>query len=161
MSQVTVIVERVAKVSKVDKITQNTKNRENDTQVVEAEPIYKEPTERQKLFVDTLIANPKLSQTQAYMQVFPTNKPESAAVQASNLLKKNNVAIYKQSVVNSARRSIAELSKSARSEDVRLRSSQDILDRTHGKAKTTVDITSKVVTVSLDLSGTTPQLQPE
>jgi hypothetical protein len=113
--------------------------------------------DREKQVVDLKIANPKLSQTQAYTKVFPTNNPQSAAVQASRLFKKPNVQLYKAKVINNAKKSIAQLSTEARSEDVRLRASQDVLDRTVGKATQSIEVRSQHIHAVIDLTGTAEQ----
>lgn len=86
-----------------------------------------------KQFVDLLTTNPKMNQTQAYLATHNTTNPDTAKVEASKLLTKPNVQIYRQSHITQAVKKIVELTNSDKP-DIALRASQDILDRTQGKA---------------------------
>jgi hypothetical protein len=116
--------------------------------------IYSIMTTREQKLVDLLQENPKLSQTEAYLQVFPTNNRNAARAQAAKALAKPSVQIYKSTWVNKAKKRIHELSTGARSEDVSLRASQDILDREFGKSRQQVDLHTTSVSLSIDLTGT-------
>mgnify|MGYP006136718815 CR=1 FL=1 len=105
-----------------------------------------------KEFVDKLIEDPKISQTEAYIQTHSTNSRETARANASSLLTKTNVQIYKDSAVKKAKRKIVALVDSG-NDNIALKASQDILDRTEGKAVQKTENTSKVIEVKLDLSG--------
>lgn len=106
-----------------------------------------------KAFVDRLVSNPKLSQTQAYLQTHQTNNPVTAKVEASKLLSKPNVKVYKASVERLARQTVTEimLDKSVKA-DTRLKASQDILDRNIGKAIQKTETKSTSVNVNLEAS---------
>jgi hypothetical protein len=105
-----------------------------------------------KAFIDLMLADPKLSASEAYRLVHKTNSPETSKVNASKLLTKTNVQIYKDSAVGKAKRRIVQL-VSSDNESIALKAAQDIIDRTSGKAVQKSDITSRTVEVKLDLSG--------
>jgi hypothetical protein len=105
-----------------------------------------------KEFVDLMNQDPKLSAAEAYIRTHQTNSRETAAVNASKLLAKTNVQIYKKSIVAKAKRKIGILIDSE-NERIALDAAKDVIDRTEGKAIQKNETTSKVVTVKLDLSG--------
>lgn len=105
-----------------------------------------------KELVDMLQSNPKLSQTEAYMRLHGTNNRESARASASAVLAKPSVQIYKASAVGKAKKRIVQLVESG-NESIALKASQDILDRTEGKAVQRNETTQRTVEVKLDLSG--------
>ncbi len=102
--------------------------------------------------LDLMIANPKLSQTEAYIRTHQTNNRKVAANNASLLMAKDGVQIYKNSIVKKAKRKIGLLIDSE-NESIALKASQDVIDRTEGKAIQKNETTQKVVTVKLDLEG--------
>jgi hypothetical protein len=105
-----------------------------------------------KEFIDLMQADPKLSATEAYIRTHQTINRNTAKVEASKLLTKPNVSIYKASIVKKAKTKIGLLIDSS-NESIALKASQDVIDRTEGKAIQKNETTSKVVTVKLDLSG--------
>ena len=105
-----------------------------------------------KNMVDKLLENPKMSQTEAYIQTHDTENRLNAGIAASKLLKQPNVMIYKDSAIKSAKQRIVSLVNSD-SENIALKASQDILDRTEGKAAIKTEHTSRTVEVKLDLTG--------
>jgi hypothetical protein len=102
--------------------------------------------------VDMLLNNPKLSQTDAWLANHATENRDSASATASKVLAKPNEQIYKASAVGKAKKRIVQLVDSS-NESIALKSSQDILDRTEGKAIQRNETTSRSVEVKLDLSG--------
>lgn len=88
-----------------------------------------------KAFADKLIADPKISHTQAYLDTHQTTNRAAANVQATKTLAKPSVKIYLQRHANRAKERMLELVESEK-EDIALRASVDILDRTYGKAVT-------------------------
>jgi len=66
--------------------------------------------------------------------------------------KNQSIAIYSNEQLNRAKTRVVELVESDR-EDIALRASQDILDRTEGKPIQKQEITQKSVSISIDLSG--------
>ena len=107
---------------------------------------------RTKAMVDKLLDNPSMSQTQAYIETHDTNNRNVARVEASKLLSKPSVAIYKDSAVRKAKSRIVSLVDSD-NENIALKASQDIIDRTEGKAGHKEGDMSRTVHVSLDLTG--------
>jgi hypothetical protein len=105
-----------------------------------------------KEFIDLMQADKKLSATEAYIMTHQTNSRKTAGIEASRLLKKPSVSIYKASIVKKAKNKIGLLIDSD-NESIALKASQDVIDRTEGKAIQKNETTSKVVTVKLDLSG--------
>jgi hypothetical protein len=107
---------------------------------------------RTKAFVDELINNKDISNTEAYIRTHDTNNRTTASVQASNLLRKRSVSIYKASAVKKAKERIVTLVDSG-NENIALKASQDIIDRTEGKAVQKSESINRTVEVKLDLSG--------
>lgn len=83
-------------------------------------------------FIEEMINNPKISQTQAYLKTHATNNPNSARASASQLLATPNVLIYTNNIENKAKKKIASLIDSEK-EEIALKASQDVLDRNIGK----------------------------
>lgn len=88
---------------------------------------------RTKAFADKLLQDPGISQTQAWIDTHKTNNPRAASVESSRTLAKPSLQIYMQNHINKAKTRIVDLVDSDKP-DIALRASQDILDRTHGKA---------------------------
>lgn len=112
-------------------------------------------SEKTKAFYDEMIDNPNIGQVNAYKKTHDTSKqtnPNTAAVNASRLLRNDKYQIYKASVVGKAKKRIASLVDSE-NENIALKASQDIIDRTEGKATQKTENTSNVVHVALDLTG--------
>lgn len=109
-------------------------------------------TKGEKKLVDELISNKKLSATEAYIRTHTTNNRAAAAVEASKALKKPNVAIYMDSAVRKAKERIVTLVDSE-NESIAIKASQDIIDRTEGKATQRNETLVKTVEVKLDLTG--------
>lgn len=107
---------------------------------------------KSKQVIDLMIDNPKLSQTEAYSIVHGTDNRKTANVNASKLLAKTSAQIYKASAVGKAKKRIVELVESG-NENIALKASQDILDRTEGKATQKTESINKTVEVKLDLTG--------
>lgn len=105
-----------------------------------------------KAMVDKLLANPGMSQTQAYIETHQTNNRIVAKNEASKLLTKPSVMIYKASAVKKAKERVVSLVDSD-NENIALKASQDIIDRTEGKAGHKEGDMSRTVHVSLDLTG--------
>lgn len=105
-----------------------------------------------KAMVDKLLDNPKMSQTEAYIQTHDTENRLNAGIAASKLLKQPNVMIYKDSAIRKAKKRVVSLVDSE-NENISLKASQDILDRTEGKAAQKTEHTSRVVRVEVDLTG--------
>jgi len=106
-----------------------------------------------KAFVNELLANPKLSSTEAYLRTHATTNRNTAKANASKLLTNNNVSIYMAEHVSKAQKRIVSLVDNASKEDVQLRASQDILDRNYGKARQQIELSSKTVHINIDLTN--------
>lgn len=102
--------------------------------------------------VDMLLENPKLTQTEAYMRTHDTDNRKNAGIQASKILNKPSVQIYKDAAVSKAKRRIVSLVDSE-NESIALKAATDIIDRTEGKAVQKNETTTKTVEVKLDLTG--------
>lgn len=102
--------------------------------------------------VDMLLENPKLTQTEAYMRTHDTDNRKNAGIQASKILNKPSVQIYKDSAVRRAKSRIVSLVDSE-NESIALKAATDIIDRTEGKAVQKNETTTKTVEVKLDLTG--------
>lgn len=105
-----------------------------------------------KALYDEIINNPSVKQGEAYLKLHPTASKASADSNASKLLNNDKYAIYKASAVGKAKRRIVELVDSD-NENISLKASQDILDRTEGKATMKTESINKTVEVKLDLTG--------
>lgn len=105
-----------------------------------------------RAMVDLLIENPKLSQTEAYIQTHSTNNRKVASDNASKVLSKASVQIYKDSAVRKAKKRIVSLVDS-NNENIALKASKDVLDRVEGKAVQKNESISRTVNVRLDLTG--------
>lgn len=106
-----------------------------------------------KAFADELLANPKISQTEAYIKTHQTTNRKSASVSASKLLAKPNVLIYLEEHTNMARNRIVSLVDDASKEEIQLRASQDILDRTYGKPTQRAEVVATGITLNIDLTS--------
>lgn len=116
--------------------TPDKKNKEPRPQVLDkSEAIAKRLKIRPatKKAVDLLMANPKMSQTEAWLQTHKTTSPASARATASKVLAKPNIQLYRQAHIDKATRRIVDLVDSKR-EDIALKASESILDRTYGKS---------------------------
>lgn len=102
--------------------------------------------------LDLLIQDPKLTQTDAYLMVHGKANRQTARTNSAKLMKKPEAHIYLQEHVEKARRTIVSLTDSDKDE-IRLRASQDILDREHGKATTVTEVKSTGVTINIDLAS--------
>lgn len=113
---------------------------------------------RTKQFADLLLQDPTINQTNAYLNTHKTNNPNTGAVEASKTLRKPNVQIYMDKHINKAKMKIVSLVDSEK-DDIALRASQDILDRTQGKATIQTDSnTYTQINISLGNTDTTPEV---
>ncbi len=118
-------------------------------------------TRKQKAFADALINNPKLSATRAALQTYGTpEKPptyQTAQQLSHENLTKPNIQLYLDEHVQKAKNRVVELIDSKK-EDIALRASDSILDRTLGKATQRTEVTSISMSFGMDL---TDQLETE
>lgn len=85
-----------------------------------------------KEFADKVLSDPKISNTQAYIDTHQTNDRNSAKANASKLLAKANVKIYMKKHEQMAKNKIVSLLSSK--DETALKAAQDILDRNFGKS---------------------------
>lgn len=109
-------------------------------------------TRKQKAFVDTLIANPKMSVTKVVEQTYNVNNARTASVIGAENLAKPNILAHLHASSERAEARIVELVESEK-EEIALRASADILDRVHGKATQRVEQTTTGVTLTIDLTS--------
>ena len=105
-----------------------------------------------KRILDVMISKPNLNQSEAYKTIHPTASDVTARNNASQLLKKPEAQIYIQKHIDKATNTIVSLLE-ADKDDIKLRAATDILDRTQGKAVQQIQTTSKVLVMSIDLTG--------
>lgn len=96
-------------------------------------PKFTQLRRKTKLFLDKVIENPKMSAADAYIATHETNNKAAAAVHATRLLHKPSARVYLEKHSKLAKRKIVELVGSNR-EEIALKASIDIMDRTYGKA---------------------------
>lgn len=111
-------------------------------------------TRKQKAFADALLANKKMSATQAVRETYNVKAEGSTArtVAAENMAKPS-IQIYMQSHADSAVNRVVQLVKSKR-EEIALAASKDILDRVHGKPTQRIEQHTTGVTINIDLAST-------
>lgn len=107
---------------------------------------------KSKAVLDEILDNPKISHTDAYLKHHKTNDRKTANVNAAKLLAKTSARIYTSAAVGKAKRRIVSLVESG-NENIALKASQDILDRTEGKATQKTESVNRTVEVKLDLTG--------
>jgi len=89
--------------------------------------------QKSKDTLDLIAGNPKISATEAYIRTHSTNNRKSANASVHKLLAKPSSQIYLKKHIDKAREKIVELVDTEKL-DIALKASQDILDRTQGKA---------------------------
>lgn len=109
-----------------------------------------------KKVLDIIASQKKRNATQAYQEVHPNASPESARVLASQLLAKPEAQIYLKEHIDKAQQTIVELMTTSEKDDIRLRSAQDVMDRSHGKAVQQVQQNTSGVTINIDLASSLP-----
>lgn len=91
-------------------------------------------TRKDKAYLDLLIKDDKIDQTDAYMRTHDTTR-DTARANSSRVLAKASSQIYLQNHVDIASQAIVSIAGNEEAKDSdRIKASQDILDRTHGKA---------------------------
>lgn len=108
-----------------------------------------------KKFVDALVDNPKLTQTEAYLQTHRTMERKTANSNASQLLKQPNVLAYLATKSDIAQKTLYQVLQNARKQKDSVNwqrlakdTANDVLDRVHGKPLTKT--TSLNVSVSIE-----------
>jgi hypothetical protein len=106
-----------------------------------------------KKVLDIVASQTKRNATQAYKDVHPNVGDKTAQIQAHLLMKKPEAQIYLASHIDKARETIVDLMTSSQKDDIKLRAATDVLDRSHGKAKQQIDVETRTVSLSIDLTG--------
>jgi len=109
-------------------------------------------TGKQQAFADILIKNPTMPAVQAAKMVYNATTDNSASVQAYDNLRNPKIMAYMQIHADKASKKIITLVDSEK-EEIALRASQDILDRTYGKAKQSMEVQSTSVNILIDLTN--------
>jgi hypothetical protein len=107
---------------------------------------------KSKATIDEILANPDISNTEAYIRHHKTDNRASARASVAKLLAKPNVIGYKDAAVKKAKNRIVELVDS-NNDNTALKAAQDIIDRNEGKAIQKSENVSRVIEVKLDLTG--------
>lgn len=110
-------------------------------------------TRKQKAFADMIISQPKTSATEIVRQTYNVSDTNTAKSIASENLTKPNIVAYIDEHVTKARDKIVSLLE-AEKEEIQLRSAQDILDRTLGKATQRTEVRTEKLSINIDLTGT-------
>lgn len=111
-----------------------------------------------KKILDIIASGDAQNATQAYKQVHKNASDVTARTNAYKLLQKPESKIYLQEHITKASNRIVSLIDNDKP-DIALRASQDILDRTQGKAIQQVQTTSKTISINIDLTTDTDHLQ--
>lgn len=109
-----------------------------------------------KQILDIIAGQQARNATEAYKMVHPNASDVTARNNVSQLLKKPDAQIYLQSHIDKASKTIVNLLDSKKDE-IKLKSAQDILDRSHGKAKQITEITQQGITLNIDLTSSLDQ----
>ena len=100
-----------------------------------------------KKVLDLYAAQEKKNAAAAYKAVHPEANSTTAATNAYKLLQKPAANIYLEQHIDNARSTIVDLSQNSERDNIRLQASQDILDRSYGKA------TNKTETTTLSIEA--------
>lgn len=111
-------------------------------------------TRKQKAFAQHLLNNPKDSATEAAAQAYDIKKRHTAEQIAHENLRKPDIQLYLNEHVDKAKNRIVTLVDSQK-EEIALRASDSILDRTLGKATQRTEQTTTTVSLSLSLKDIT------
>lgn len=129
-------------------------------------------TRKQQAFVQQLVDNPKMSATEAALKTYNTEAPTVANAIASENLRKPSVIQWLEDHAKQAENAVTEIMSYATDEGKRgghvgaayagvgLSAANSILDRVHGKATQKVEVQSKAVVITIDLSSaSTPEVE--
>jgi phage terminase small subunit len=111
-------------------------------------------TRKQKAFADHLINNPKQSATKAVQATYNTKDYSTAGSIAVENLQKPAIQLYLDDHIQKAKNRIITLVDSEK-EEIALRASDSILDRSLGKAVQRSEVQSTSVNLNLDLTTIT------
>lgn len=94
--------------------------------------------QKSKETLDLIASDPKISATEAYSRTHATSNRTTARTNAYKLMRKPEAKIYLQKHIDRARRRVVELVDKGKDENIQLKASQDILDRSYGKPSQSV-----------------------
>ncbi len=106
-----------------------------------------------KRILDIVATQKERNASKAYLEVHPNASPRTAHTMASELMAKPEAQIYLKAHIDKATETIVDLMTTSEKDDIRLRSAQDVLDRSHGKAIQQVNQTTNGVTLVIDLTS--------
>lgn len=104
-----------------------------------------------KAVLDIIASQTEQNASQAYKAIYKRASDNTARNNASQLLKKPDAIIYLQQHTDKAIKTMVELLDSDK-DDIKLRASSDIIDRSFGKAVQQVQTTSQSVVINIDLT---------
>jgi phage terminase small subunit len=109
-------------------------------------------TRKQKNFADELLADRKISATEAVMRTYNVAARRTAETIASENLRKPEIMAYLDTHVSMAKGRIVELAIQDDDKRLALDASKDILDRTLGKATQKIQTENSSVVINLTLN---------
>lgn len=123
-------------------------NRGTGVVIVDKSGVKHKLTRKQKAFADELLADKKISATEAIVRAYDVEDRATAGVMAYENLNKPQIMAYLDEHVSMAKSRIVELSSQQEDKRLSFDASRDILDRTLGKA------TQKIVTENANVNIT-------
>lgn len=109
-------------------------------------------TKKQKAFADEYIRDKKASNTEIARRTYNITDNNTAKSIATENLTKPAIQLYINQHVDKAKETVVSLLDSDKDE-IKLRSAQDILDRTHGKATQKTEVKKQSVSVNLTFNN--------
>lgn len=113
-------------------------------------------TRKQKAWSDTYLKDKKASLAEIARQTYNVTDTKTAYAISRQNLENTGIQIYLQEHIDKAQKKIVDL-LDADKEEIQLRSAQDILDRTHGKATQRTEVEHRGVTLNIDLTSSLEQ----
>lgn len=110
-------------------------------------------TRKQKAWADTYIVDKKAPLTDIARQTYNVTDSKVAHDISRQNLENPRIQVYLEQHVDKAREKIVSLISSDK-EEIALRASQDVIDRTHGKATQRTEVQSSKLSIHIDLTGT-------
>ena len=125
-------------------------------------------TRKQKAFADYLLNNPKASATSAYRENYNATSETGIRVEASRTLAKPSVIKYLELHGDKAIADMIEIAEYSKRlgkskpsyAAVAVTANKDIIDRAYGKATQRVEVSTKKVSININLSSVNPVDKP-
>lgn len=105
-----------------------------------------------KAFLDKLISDPKISQTDAYLETHATTNRATARAESSTSLAKPSSQIYLRKHIQKAKENIIEIANKSDKDETRLKASIEILDRSLGKSIQRTESQNTNLNINLEAS---------